>query len=760
MTMMRHASLLPRLASATLAMFALAACNGDDGPKPPAAVSTVSQAAISGIVGDLVPEPLTVKITDAGGSPVGGVVVTFAVVDGGGSVTPTADTTDNTGLATTRWRLGGTAGQQRVTATVAGVTSPATFTATAAAGVPATVAISAGDNQSAVNGAAVATPPAVVVRDRFNNLVPGTSVFFSVAAGGGSVQGAGATTNASGVATVGEWRLGTSAGANRLTALVLSNGVANNPITFNATATAGTAAGMAAQSPTTFTSAAGAQVSPVPSVRVVDASGNPVAGVSVTFIGSNGSTVTGSTKTTNANGVVAPDSWQLGTVAQNYTLTATSTGLSSVVFTATAAPAGASQVSAFAGNNQSATVGRTLPIDPAVRVTDGFGNPIAGVEVNFDVQSGGGSAVSRRQFTDANGVASVGGWTIGDAPGPNTLRAVVTGANIIGNPVIFTATAVAGAPTSLSINGGTGQTATAGSILPVAPTVIVRDSRGNPVSGVTVSFTPAVGSGSVSIPSPVTNASGIASAGLWTLGVSSGVQTLTASVAGLPSVTFTATASAGTAARAVAVSDSVLGSFPVTSFVSPLPSVRVVDANGNPVAGAEVVFTLDPIGGSGTALTGATKTTGADGIATLTTWKIGTLVGTYRVRALITNVNQNGLEPTFYVVGTAGPAAAVAVAPTSLASQPAVANTAVSILPAVRVVDQYGNGVAGATVTFAAGAGTQTVGVPTVVVTDVNGYAAVGSWTMGAGSGARTLIATVTGTGITGNPVTFTATVP
>jgi hypothetical protein len=115
------------------------------------------------------------------------------------------------------------------------------------------------------------------------------------------------------------------------------------------------------------------------------------------------------------------------------------------------------------------------------------------------------------------------------------------------------------------------------------------------------------------------------------------------------------------------------------------------------------------------------------------------------------------------VTGTALGAASVSVAATSAASQNAVANAAVTTIPIVRVVDQFGNGVAGVTVAFtvAAGNGVLPGGLTTfATTTDALGFASVVSWTMPAGSGARTLTATVTGTGITGNPVTFTANVP
>src|SRR5256886_17421627 len=51
----------------------------------------------------------------------------------------------------------------------------------------ASIAPSAGNNQTATVGTAVATPPAVIVRDQFNNPVAGGAGAFAPAAGGGSV---------------------------------------------------------------------------------------------------------------------------------------------------------------------------------------------------------------------------------------------------------------------------------------------------------------------------------------------------------------------------------------------------------------------------------------------------------------------------------------------------------------------------------------------------------------------------------------------
>src|SRR5450759_3006489 len=121
--------------------------------------------------------------------------------------------------------------------------SPVTFTATAIAGAATQLAINAGNSQTATAGTAVATAPSLLVRDINNNPVSGVSVTFAVASGGGLATGGTATSNASGIATVGSWTLGPAVGTNTLTAT--SAGLAGSPLTFTATAIAGAATQLA-----------------------------------------------------------------------------------------------------------------------------------------------------------------------------------------------------------------------------------------------------------------------------------------------------------------------------------------------------------------------------------------------------------------------------------------------------------------------------------------------------------------------------------
>jgi hypothetical protein len=85
--------------------------------------------------------------------------------------------------------------------------------------------------------------------------------------------------------------------------------------------------------------------------------------------------------------------------------------------------------------------------------------------------------------------------------------------------------------------------------LTIAYAVLVTDSAGNPVQGITVAWAVTGGGGSITPPSSMTNASGIATASR-TLGTTAESQTATASVGGLWAPRqFTATATAGAATQ-------------------------------------------------------------------------------------------------------------------------------------------------------------------------------------------------------------------
>ena len=173
-------------------------------------------------------------------------------------------------------------------------------------------------------------------------------------------------------------------------------------------------------------------------VEVQDALGHPVAGTTVVFTPQGGGSVSPTTATTGGDGR-ASTTLTTGTVAG--TLQTVIAGIVpttlSVSFTATTTAGPAASVSLAAGNNQNAVAGHQVAVRPAVVVRDANANPVAGVGVEFEIVSGGGSISGGTTVTDNNGRAEVGSWTLGS--GSNVLRATVTAAGISGNPVTFSA---------------------------------------------------------------------------------------------------------------------------------------------------------------------------------------------------------------------------------------------------------------------------------------------------------------------------------
>lgn len=417
-----------------------------------------------------------------------------------------------------------------VTITATSETRNGTASLTVIPGPPAKFIPFAGNNQSVAAGAAVPAPPSVLITDAGDNPISGVTVNFVVSGGGGTVTGSAATTNASGIAAVGSWTLGTTAGPNSLTATTPA--IAGATFTFQAAGGAGPAAVVALFGGNDQTATSGGLVANSPSVKVTDANNNFVAGFAVTFAPASGSgSVTGGSVVTNAAGIATVGSWRLGTTPGPQSLNATAAGLtgSPVVINATGIAPVASTIAGFAGNNQTARPAFNVATPPSVIVTDPAGIPVPGVSVTFAVTAGGGTITGETATTNASGIAAVGSWTLGSTAGTNTLTA--TSGTLTGSPVTFNATGVSLPPTKIAMNAGDQQVALAGQPVPIPPSAKVTDAEGFGVPGVTVTFTIRSGGGTIQGATVTTNASGIATIGSWVLGI--GGNSLFASAPGL-----------------------------------------------------------------------------------------------------------------------------------------------------------------------------------------------------------------------------------
>lgn len=196
-----------------------------------ARLSLASGDGQTATIGALLPQPLVVRVVDQDNLPIEDAPITWQVTTGNGVVTPTADTTDANGYASTTFRLGGTLGVQTVSATLAGL-NPVSFTATATPAPAAKLILVAGNGQTGVAGQTLPAQLQVRVTDVFDNPKAGVPVSFSVIGGGGSVSAASVPTDDQGIAKV-SWTLGPAAG----TQTVVAGSGTLPPVTFTATAT-------------------------------------------------------------------------------------------------------------------------------------------------------------------------------------------------------------------------------------------------------------------------------------------------------------------------------------------------------------------------------------------------------------------------------------------------------------------------------------------------------------------------------------------
>jgi uncharacterized repeat protein (TIGR01451 family) len=95
----------------------------------PTTISATSNTQMSATTGAPVPQPPAVLVVDQFGTGLQGATVSFAVIEGGGVISPATVTTDGEGKArATSWTLGLAGGSNKVTATV-GTLPPLEFAA-------------------------------------------------------------------------------------------------------------------------------------------------------------------------------------------------------------------------------------------------------------------------------------------------------------------------------------------------------------------------------------------------------------------------------------------------------------------------------------------------------------------------------------------------------------------------------------------------------------------------------------------------------
>jgi filamin/ABP280 repeat protein/Big-like domain-containing protein len=444
-----------------------------------ASLSLETQPSAAGESGVPLEQQPVVRLVDLGGNPLArpDVAVTVQIASGQGTLSGTTTrSSDAEGRVTfTDLAIVGGPGARTLIFAAEGYASAISSPIGLGIGPAASIAVVGGDQQTAPAGTAVPVAPTVIVRDAAGTPVPGVAIRFTVTAGGGSVSGGETTTGAEGTAAAGAWTLGASPGSNTLRAETDASGVSGNPVTFTATAVAGSVSPTRSRlelAPRTIAASTGSDVSTV-TVTALDGAGNPLAGLPVTLAATgDGVTLVQPSSPTDASGVTTGTI--SASVAGDHVVSATvgGTALSvTATLSVTAGPPVPANSSADVPNGVAGT-----PTVMTVRLVDALGNPVTGARDRVDVRVSGANNTGRLGLTD-NGDGTYQVSYTPTVAGSDLVQILLDGAALPGSP--FTSVVVPGASDPAHTTAAVPKDATF--LSPVGIVVHVADAEGNPV---------------------------------------------------------------------------------------------------------------------------------------------------------------------------------------------------------------------------------------------------------------------------------------
>ena len=328
------------------------------------------------------------------------------------------------------------AGSYTVTASVPGL-STLNFNMTNTAGAAAHLYYHAGGSQATKVNTAFANPLKAFVGDAYGNPVAGVTVAFAAPGTGASATFAGgvntATSGANGIATSALLTANSVAGFYNVTASAA--GISDTP-NFSLNNTPEVAAQVVIVSGNSQQATVATNFADVLKVKVLDSFGNAVPGISVTFAapgaGASVAFAGGVTSAvTDASGVATSAVIQANTIAGTFHANATVTGLNPVNFSLTNVAGAAANLAIYSGNNQTTLMTKAFTSPLAVRVTDTYGNPVAGTAVAFTAPGSGASATFaggvNTASSNASGIATSVGLTANDIGGAYNIAASAAG---------------------------------------------------------------------------------------------------------------------------------------------------------------------------------------------------------------------------------------------------------------------------------------------------------------------------------------------
>jgi beta-lactamase superfamily II metal-dependent hydrolase len=294
-------------------------------------------------------------------------------------------------------------------------------------------------------------------------------------------------------------------------------------------------------------------------------------------------------------------------------------------------------------------------------------------------------------------------------------------------------------PATITVFAGSPQSAGVDTAFATNLQAEVRDSGNATIAGASVTFTaPASGAsgtfaGSTTV---TTNASGIATAPVFTANAATGTYNVVASTTNALTASFSLTNTPPTPAAMSPFAGTPQSATVNAAFATALQA-KVVDAGNNPLSGISVTFSAPASGASGAFSGSTTVLTDGSGVATAPTFTANGTAGAYNVTA-----TAGALNATFNLTNTAGAAAAITA--NAGTPQSAAINTAFATALQAKVTDAGNNPLSGVSVTFSAPASgaSGSFSGSTTVVTDASGLATAPSFTANGTAGSYSVTAT------------------
>ena len=605
---------------------------------------------------------LRARVTDAFGNTLGGQTVSV-LADNGATVAPTVTTQPDGTVEISVTSQ--TAGTSTVTASInnSSLSQNVTFVADVRTAKIASLEVT---RDNSVADGAMANTLRVKVTDAFGNALNGQTV--SVMADNGATVAPTVITEPDGTVEISV--TSQTAGVSAVTATINSSSQSQN-VTFIADVSTAKIADLVVIKDG---SEADGSTANTLRARVTDAFGNTLGGQTVSVLADNGATVA-PTVTTQPDGTVEISVTSQTAGTSTVTASINNSSLSqNVTFVADVSTAKIADLVVIKdGSEADGSTANTL----LVRVTDAFGNTLAGQTVS--VTAGNGATVAPTVITEPDGTVEIS--VTSQTAGTSTVTASINNSSQ-SRDVTFIADVRTAQIASLEV---TQDNAVADGAMANTLRARVTDAFGNALAGQTVSVM--AGNGATTAPTVTTQPDGTVEISVTSQ--TAGISTVTATINNSTlsqNVTFIADVRTAKIADLVVIKD---GSEADGSTANTL-RVKVTDAFGNTLAGQ----TVSVLGGNG-ATTAPTVITGPDGTVessvTSQTAGISTVTATINNSSLSRNV-------TFIADVRTAQIASLEVTQDNAVADGAMANTL-----RVKVTDAFGNVLAGQMVSVTAG---------------------------------------------------------